>query len=213
MLASQALISFDEAARFVREATSGDPVVGEDIAIQGSEEIEKILDRQIVSRGTITEFHWFRRLSSKLFLQQWPVLSEPGIQIYEDDTLAYGPATLLTKDVHYRVNSDEGSVTRLDGNTPIAWLSGFEAVKVIYAGGYTQAAVPADLKAIALQLFAAQWGETVSGAVRVQSVNDAFGSRTFFGPAELSSHQLLRLKRHRRLTFPGGTTYCRSTVA
>lgn len=215
---SETIITLAEADTEVRGATSADLDLTRNLLYSGTDEIERVLDRKIVSRGVITEYHTIRNSTSRLWLNEWPVFPltvNPAIDapvIYEDSDRAYGATTLLVEGTDYIVNYDSGEVTRIDGDSEVAWLWGFETVKVVYKAGYTQATVPADLKRVAAELFSMQWYEKMNGRVGLAGGTDDMGSRTFYGPAELTSHQIARLHRHRRITFGGGTV-TRSSAA
>lgn len=210
----QTLITLEEADREVNgQAQAADTTLALQLLIGGSEEIETILGRKIVSRGTITEYHSFWRGQSTLWLDQWPVLGTPAIEIHEDDLHVYGADTLLVNGTDYVVDEESGSVKRLDSGYSQVWLWGRESIRVVYAGGYTQATVPADLKRVAAELFAMQWNEKYNRRVNISSVSDSLGSRAFFGPADVTSRMMDRLERHKRFSIPDGRTFVRSTVA
>lgn len=194
MLSSEAFISLDEASEEVRGI--GDDVgLADRLIIGGSEEMEAILDRQIVTRGTITEYHSFRRASSDLYVRHFPIISVTSI--HEDETRAY-TNTALVLGTDYVIDYDTGKITRISGNAESSWLCGFEAVRIVWTGGYAnQAAVPGDLKRIARELFAMQYREIAGKRQGMSSASDDLGTRGFFGPVELTSHMVSRLERHR----------------
>lgn len=207
---SQTIVSLEEASRRVRDATEADAPLVSQVLRGGTSEIETILRRQIVSRGTITEYHTIRRGTCELWLNQFPVMAITSI--HEDPDRDYGASALLTALTNYTVDVETGMITRVDQDTPIAWDAGFEAVKVVYTAGYSQASVPEDLKALALELFALQWADAHGERYGVGSVSTPLGNVNYSGPAELTPHMLARLDRHRKFLFQD-STYSRSTVA
>jgi hypothetical protein len=195
----ETITSLNDVSTRLRGATEKDADLT-DLAKQliknGTEEIETILRRKIVTRGTITEYHTFRCGTARLWLAQWPVLTITSI--HEDPDRDYGASTLLVSGTDYLVDNDSGLVTRIEDDATIAWETGLETVRVVYTAGYTQATVPGDLKQIALELFDMQWKEAIRGNVGRASATGDLGSATYFGPAELTSHMIRRLSRHEK---------------
>ena len=209
MLETQAFISVPEASQEVRDIGDNDDLARR-LIVEGSEEMETILDRQVVTRGTITEHHYFRKSSSELYLRWFPVISITSV--HEDSTRAYTNAA-LTQGTDYTVDLEKGKLTRIVGDSPSAWLFGFEAVRVVWVGGYAnQAAVPGDLKRIARELFAEKYREVLGQRQGLSNVSDGLGSRASYGPAELTNHMLGRLRRHKNYDA-GGDTRTRWSVA
>src|SRR5512139_167388 len=106
--------------------------------------VENYLNRTIVTRGSITEYHTFDRSTSDLYLLDWPSITVTNV--WEDSTRAY--ATPLVANTDYIVSQPSGRITRIAGaNGGLQnWLRGFRAVKVAYTAGYAVADVPADMK-------------------------------------------------------------------
>ena len=207
MLPSETIISHEEAETEVRGI--GDVALATALIAECSEEIETVLDRQVVSRGNITEYHRFTDDSSELWLRWFPVISV--VSVHEDSDRAY-TNTALVEGTDYIVDKQTGKLTRISGNSESSWLTGFEAVRVVWTGGYTQATVPGDLKRIAKEFFALKTRDIVGQRQGLSSVGDGLGTRTTYGPAELTSHMLGRLRRHRNYD-PGGITRTRWSVA
>ena len=206
---AQAFISTAEASQEVRDIGDNDELARR-LIVEGSEEMEAILDRQVVTRGTITEHHFFRKSSSELYLRWFPVISISSV--HEDSTRGYTNAP-LTEGTDYTVDVEKGKLTRIIGDSPSAWLSGFEAVRVVWVGGYAdQASVPGDLKRLARELFAEKYREITGQRQGLSNVSDGLGSRASYGPAELTSHMMKRLRRHKNYDA-GGETRTRWSVA
>lgn len=205
---TKALISEDEARREIRLETDGPSVLIHDLILEGTEEIEAELDRKIVSRGAITEFHSVWRASSELFLSQWPAITVTTV--HEDSDRAYGATSLLVEGTDYIVDTTAGKLIRISGASPTTWTTGFEAIKVVWTAGYSnQDAVPPDLKRIAREFFAMQFRDITAQHQNLSNVSDGLGTVQRFGPPFLTSEMKKRLARHKRIEFPGGTTLSR----
>lgn len=210
--AAQTLLTLQEVPKRLRGLSDTELV--QQTLIDDTDEIETILNRKIVSRGTITEFHPAvgRSLGAELYLSEAPMLTITSV--HEDPDRSYGSSTLLVKGTDYLVDSRDDCVIliRISGGSPIAWNSSFEAVKVIWTAGYTQATVPGDIKRIASELLAMHYADNAEKRFRESSRDDGIGGRSFYGPAELTSHMIKRLGRHR---FPAmaRATLSRYTVA
>jgi len=209
MLDTEAFISVDEASQEVRDIGDNDDLARR-LIVEGSEEMETILDRQIVTRGDITEFHSFRKRCSELYLRWWPLLSI--VSVHEDSSRAYANAALV-EGTDFVVDREAGKLTRISGDSETSWLHGFEAVRVVWTGGYaSQAAVPGDLKRIARELFAEKYREITGQRQGLSNVSDGLGSRSSYGPSDLTSRMKDRLRRHRNYD-PGAETRARWSVA
>ena len=152
-----------------------------------SDQIETFLDRLVVTRGSITEYHTFLVDSPTLYASQWPLISVTSI--HEDTNRTYGASTLLTVTTDYIVHLAAGKITRVhsSGGSPRAWQTGFRAVEHIFTAGYaTTATVPAGLKYISLRVMALAWREVARKQQGVASVSDDLGSVTRLFPAGLT---------------------------
>ena len=210
---SKAIITESEARREIKLPDGGDLALIFDLLVDSSEEIEDELDRKIVTRGTITEFHTFRRASSVLRLHEWPAISVTSV--HEDSNRVYGSTTLLVEDTDYIVesSSDAAELIRISGAAETTWGAGFRAIKVIYAGGYTQALAPRKLKRITLELLAMQYRDIAGQTQGLSNVSDGLGSFQRFGPPFVTSEMRRRLSSFKRTEFPGGFTYAGSSTA
>ena len=211
---SNALILESEARREVRNPDGGDFVLIDDLIVEASVEMESELDRQIVTRGTITEYHSFWRPSATLHLHEWPAISV--VTVHEDPDRSYGATTLLTVNTDYKVISNDwgAKLIRLSGGSPTTWTTGFEAIQIVYTGGYaTTAVVPRDLKRVTRELFAMQYRDVTRQTQNLSNVSDGLGTFQRFGPAFITSEMRKRIARYGRMEFPGGTTYSSSSTA
>lgn len=144
---------------------------GADTQIQGaitraSSLIEQALCREIVSRGTIVEYHTLgceRQKPHELYLLEWPIIAVASV--YEDSSRVYAATELLTADVDYIVVKRAAKLLRLSSSTGgAAWWNGdFRAVKVTYTAGYATATVPQPIKDVALELSALLWKQGERG--------------------------------------------------
>ena len=84
-MATNDLISFDDAVEWFDD---GDLTNKRDLAeavITGSSAIiEDYLHRELVTRGTITEYHWLERASHELYLSSYPLITVTSV--HEDAT-------------------------------------------------------------------------------------------------------------------------------
>lgn len=203
-----AIVSLAEAELELRGYADADSGLLLSLVLQCTEEIETICDRLFVSRGTRTEYHTFRRESQNLYLRQQPIISITSV--HEDSTRQYGSDALLTTSTDFVEDTEGGKLVRVNGDVEVAWLTGYEAIKVVGTLGYTQDNVPGDVKRVALEWIARKWNEITGHSQGDASVQDGLGSRSFFGPADFTSHMRERLLRHKLYQIEGGTTFSRA---
>ncbi|NIO42306.1 MAG: hypothetical protein GTO41_20420, partial [Burkholderiales bacterium] len=106
--------------------------LAEAILNQSSALVENYLDRQIISRGSLTEYHTFTVGYPNLYTRQWPIISVASV--HEDIDREYGAADLLTANDDYLVVKPPGLIVRTISATSgkTTWLTGFRAIKVVY---------------------------------------------------------------------------------
>ena len=153
-----------------------------------SAEIEAYLDRDLVSRGAITEYHSFWSDSSRLYTLQWPIRA--ATSIHEDVNRSYGASTLLTVDDDYIVHKAKGQITRVysSGSGARNWQQGHRAIQVVYTAGYEDtASIPDSIKYAALRAMALVWREVQRKQQGLSSVSDDRGSLSRFFPAGLTA--------------------------
>lgn len=162
--------------------------VGQDSVIQGvinraSEAIETFLGRQIVTRGSITEYHTTDGYLDVLISNQFPVTTVTSIKEGEWSGGVWTAATTLTASTDYVYEAASGRFFRLNSK----WKAGRDGVQLVYAAGYANtAAVPGPIKEICLNLAARRYSQIKRGGdFAAQTVSDAVGSVTRFLPSEL----------------------------
>jgi len=156
--------------------------------------IEQWLDRHLVTRGSLTEYHTPEPGQTKLYLGEWPVTSVTTVHEHTSwatTALAsrYPASTLLVADTDYQADKPTrepdcfGALLRLTGS----WASGFRVVKVVYAAGYaTTSVVPKAIKAACIELCGLMWRDRSKNEFGVISRTDATGSITRNVPAILT---------------------------
>ena len=206
------LISEEEALAELHQANVADVVNLKDIIGSCSEEIEGFLERRLVTRGTITEFHEPCERSSELDLKQRPLIAVTSV--HETTSRVYDSTTKLTEDTDFLVHKDEGVLVRLRGTLRASWEAGnVEPIRVEYTAGYPhQDDVPADIKKVCREYVAMVVREISHKLQNQESVTDSFSTRRRFGPVQLTPGMKARITRYRNISF-GGHTWTRSEVA
>lgn len=173
--------------------------------------IEQYLGRNLVTRGTITEYHEVGGGCTDLFLRERPIIAVTSV--HESSSRTYDSTTLKTEDTHFLVYTAEGMLVRMSGSSKSTWLAGgLESIKVVYTGGAaTVAGVDAEIKKVCRELVASQYREITERAQNQDSVSDDFGTVRRFGPPMLTKGQKGRLYVFRNDI--GAHTWTRSTAA
>jgi hypothetical protein len=200
-LSTYALISLDELRAEVGSARADQDEALSAIVNRASAQIEAYLDRQIVSRSTLTEYHsldinppWTQNLD----LMDWPIISVASVA--EDDdwqSTATGSryATALTVNTDYVVSKPHGRLVRVDDY----WMTGFRSIKVVYIAGYaTTADVPWEIKDVCLRLCTLSWRDSDRHEWGLLSRSDATGTVNRFVPAVLTDGMKADLAQFRR---------------
>lgn len=196
-ISTYALISLEELnAALIENADSGENDESKiRIINEISFQIEAILGRQIVTRGSLTEYHSPLYDQDEIELNEWPVISVTTV--HEDMGWAsvalasrYPASTLLTNDTDYikilPAGDPEyrriGKLLRLNR----CWAIGRRAVRVVYAAGYlTTAAVHIGIKAVTIKACKRIWLAQKSRTDLIASQSDSQGSYTRMLPAVL----------------------------
>lgn len=167
-LISHALISLDELKGYV-VATGDQANVNLTSAINGATEIiESRLDRRLVSRGSITEYHSPEVSSTTIRLSERPTHTLTSIHESIDWPRVYTSATLLAASgtlQGYEYDAEEGVVRRISYGSEILWACGRRTIKVVHEAGYKGCiqgwtgtsdlpAIPWDWKKLALAVAA-----------------------------------------------------------
>jgi hypothetical protein len=140
--------------------------------------LERILNRQVVSRGSLTEYHslpW-RPYRSTIRLTQFPILSVTSIHESQSDPRVYGADELLTVETDYQFVRDTAEVHRICGSELSVWKPGRKTVKVVYAAGWAQADVPDDLVQLACFVAVGIVKESSLGRWGVSAATDDAGN-------------------------------------
>lgn len=207
-VSTYALISLAELKEHV-----GAPGTGKDTALEGivdrvSDEIERHLRRQIVTRGALTEYHTLLAQGSEVVRSEirtleWPIITVTSVHEDTATPRTYGAAALLVENTGYEVVKPKGLIRRIDGlGTLKNWSTGHRAVKVVYSAGYaTTATVPATLKSVALRYAALLWGEEKRGDFGISGASDQLGNYTRFAAAQLTPEMKAALAPEARRSF------------
>lgn len=204
-LSAYSLLSLEELKDELRIADDGKNLALTILANTVSEVIEEYLSRQIVTRGSLTEYHTMEAngetlaAESVLSLLEWPAISITNV--WEDTNWPRTYPTPLTAGTDYQANNPTGRIHRLTSpGARYRWATGFRAVKVVYSAGYaTTAAVPAPIKWVAKRLAGVMWEEYKRDWRGVSSVSDQLGNFTRFSSATLSPDMRADLSSYRRM--------------
>jgi hypothetical protein len=164
--------------------------------------MERRLGRQVVSRGTITEYHtvpWSPRRKT-IRLLQFPLLAAPTIHESTDDPRVYDATTLLVNGTDFQYTAATGEVHRLSGSELYPWACGRRAIKASYTAGWAQVDVPDELKQLCLFAAVGIVKESSLGRWGVSAATDAAGNyQRFLGyfPPDM----LQALDSYRNLEF------------
>jgi hypothetical protein len=184
----------------------------ESIIWGASQVIEDYLGRNLVTRGAITEYHWLKSAEWELYLSQFPTITVTSV--HEDSSRGYGASYLLTADTDYVVDSATGRLIRTSSATSgtTSWMTGFEAVKVVYTAGYaTTASIPAAIKDVCKRHVREIYSEVTRKLGGISDVSDAMGTIKRYGPPMLTSGMRRDLFKYRQLEF--SHTWTRISVA
>lgn len=180
--------------------------------------IEREVDRELVTRGDVTEFHslgwnpdlWYSSGRAEIYTGQWPIIAITTIHESISQPPVYDAGTLLTAS-DYEVLKPRGVIRRLAGYGSGLWASGNRAVQIVYSAGFRKTdgtpsgavAVPDDLQQACMFVAASIAKESDRKQWGVSSQSDALGNVThFMGYLPPSMREML--SHYRRLGF-GGT--------
>jgi hypothetical protein len=166
-----------------------------------TELVEQRADRQLVSRGTLQEYHSLRHFLStnreainrddrsryEIRTGEWPIISVTSVYESIPVPRIYDATTLLTAS-QYEIVKPKGVIRRLETIGPWPWWPGHHAIQLNYAAGYqatdgtpAQAIpIPWDLKQAALFIAASIFKESNRQQWGVSSQSDALGNVTRF---------------------------------
>lgn len=200
-LSTYALVSVDELKEVlsIEALASNQDVVLEGVINRASEAIEAYLNRDLVTRGSKTEYHSIPVPSECFLSLQCPVTTVTSVT----EGYWYGGSWVtletLTLGDDYVYDAAIGRFIRL--GTP--WRLDRDGVKLVYTAGYANtAAVPAAIKDVCLSLAARKYSQIRRGGdFSAQTVTDAVGSVSRFLPAELLNMEKEGLGLFARFTF------------
>lgn len=127
---------------------------------------------------------------------QWPIRRVH--KVWEDSLHTFGDSTVIAAGTGYEIRNPSSirrALARLSGaGIDSSWIAGRRVIKdQLSAGHKGTAEVPAQAKAVTLEL-AAWYFQWITGKkFGLQSVSDAAGNRTFSGPPALTSFMKERL--------------------
>jgi hypothetical protein len=152
----------------------------------------------------VTEYHTILENTHELCLLDWPIVSVTSI--HEDGSRTYDATTLLTPATDYIIDGKDGRILRVtSGGGARAWLTGFEAIKVVALVGYKDQAgnpaaaanLPSDLKDVCCWIAARLFQESERKGWDISSVTDGLGSMTRFTGSRLPPMMQERLRDQR----------------
>ena len=204
-LSTYALVSVEEAKAHLLTPGPGQDGFLEQAINRASDLIEAYLDRQIVTRGELTEYHSMATrgspvYSENLYVLQWPILTVTSV--HEDTAWprTYAAGVLLVVGTGYELAKAKGLIRRLGSGGPTHWATGSRAIRVLYGAGVANtAAVPARIKAVAHRLVANIKGEMERKAHGILAQSDSLGNFTRFGPSTLTDDMKADLASERRM--------------
>jgi hypothetical protein len=210
-VATNDLISFDEALVWFDDGGAKRDLA-EAVITGSSAIIENYLHRVLVTRGTITEYHWLEHSSHELYLSRYPIIAVTSV--HEDSARGYGAAYLLTSGTDFIAVNDDGKLIRTSSATTGQrnWLMAFEGTKIIYTAGYAATAtIPETIKDVCKRLAREVYVEITKNLAGMTGTSDAMGTISRIGPAMLTSGMKHDLANYRKLEF--GKTWTRVSVS
>ena len=210
-MATNDLISFGETLTWFDDGGAKQELA--EAAITGSSAIiETYLRRGLVTRGTITEYHWLEESTHELYLSSYPIIALTSV--HEDAARGYGASYLLTAGTDFVAVNKEGKLIRTSSATTGIrnWLMAFEGTKVVYTAGYASTAtIPETVKDVCKRLTREVYIEITKNLAGLTGATDAMGTISRIGPAMLTSGMKYDLANYRKLEF--SNTVVRASVA
>lgn len=131
---------------------------------------------------------------------EWPVISI--LEVNEDASAVYAAAAALVAGTDYRLDKNEGKLTRVASQVPFSWDASWRAVRDVYSGGYASiAAVPQEIKDVCRRLVLLSFQEVENNWLGKSGASDPAGNWTRFGPATLTKEMRDQLQPYRRRRF------------
>lgn len=195
-----ALVTLDRAKRALLVSGDQQDNLLEECITEASGMVEDAWGRQIVTRGTLTEFHprYGLGLGTDLYTNEYPIHSVTAI--YEGGSGVSGTGTLLTVNTDYLLIKHPANVVRrIVSGLPVCWpynpsSTSYRHVEIQYQAGYRKhdastaaelalPEVPQPVVRVCLELTAWIYKQRTGHEVGMQTVSDGLGNRTFSGPA------------------------------
>lgn len=221
-MAATDLITLAELKEHLAITGAGQDAPLQTVITEATDEIQRHLRRQIVTSGTLIEYHTMRvngrdLMTDELRPLQWPILTVTDLREDLNWPRTYGAATILVAGTDYEVVKGPRDYLRRLAAGSVAvgwnWPSGLKAenlsygpaprpIKLTYTAGYVNTAVvPVRLKLYAKRLAALMWREIDRKIQGVSSQGDALGNYTRFGPAQITDDMADALRDECRLEF------------
>lgn len=217
MAYSYALLELNESLRAIKQESATDPQIVHlsDALYAASEEIQNDLGRNVVKLSTKHWIEYHERSHSEptvLRVLHWPIQTDWGsLEIAEDSSRAYGATTVLTSGTDYRIVNEgdhTSKIERISGDSETTWLSGYEAIRITFKGGWALADIPPPIKRVCRKYTALLFQEVMNQEYAFERVSDDRGSVTRFAPAMLMKPMLKAIAEYRDF---GATTCVRFT--
>jgi len=200
-LSGYALLTLAELKEHLAITGTGQDAQLETVINDVTDDLERFLGRQIVTRTTaLTEYHTLRGWLGELRPRQWPIITITSIS--EDTAWPRAYGTALVADTDYQIVKGQRDVLRRlgSGGGSAYWALGVRTVKLVYTAGYANtAAVPARIKIQAKRYAALLFREIDRKIQGVQTQNDGLGNFTRFAPAGITDQMKEALMDERRL--------------
>jgi hypothetical protein len=222
-LLSYALLSLDELKDYLTISGSGQDNRLEEIINDTTDEIERFLRRQIVTRGTIVEYHTMKVNSRDLVLDelrpyQWPIISITELNEDLNWPRTYPTSSRLVLDTDYQIvkGQPRDYLRRLAGGSIAMgwyWPTGMRddnlsyapaarPIRLTYSAGFADtASVPRRIKLQAKRYAALLWREIDRKMQGISSQSDALGNFQRFWRGEIPQEMADALQDERRLEF------------
>jgi len=209
-LAAHALVSTAELKTYAGFSGASQEGALEDAINAATGWLESEANRQFVTRGDVTEYHWLHNYRCELKLSHFPTIAVASIHESGDVPPVYDGSTLLVGGTDYQLDKAIGCAKRVRGGALSYWAAGYRAIKVVHSYGYRKTdgtptlalPVPEELKLLCKFVAVSIFKESDRARWGISSVTDAQGSVTrFLGylppdmKAQLESHRRFAIDR------------------
>ncbi|MBE3131367.1 MAG: hypothetical protein IMZ54_11730 [Acidobacteria bacterium] len=162
-LGAKALVTWDDAAAFIKPADSDVPVV--EAIVDGVSEYFNRRTRRTLRQMTYTALYLNGNGQTDFWLPNAPVIITVPLPL----TLAVGSPTPLALVINtdFYVDQDNGRLIRVSGE----WDKGFRNILTTHTAGWTEALMPRDLRLACLEQSALQYQRWLSKSWATQSTS------------------------------------------